>query len=213
MVSLNEPNILMAGSLMAPPPGRRRSLLDETSSLMDIKPYGSCDADPSEALASRIAASILREGYGVQAANSMVPLKVQDAVGRCLQEVSTTVDNEHPQWALPTYFADEFRSSTPSSDSDQFSDYSGCSNRKRTSDNAGDNDRNLFRYDQAQDGRERRDSRHRGLDQRKKAKAVDGSKAYPCPFRRRNPVMFNVRDHEHCAKRPFSDIPELKYAI
>lgn len=203
-----------AFDLMPPPPGRRRSLLDETTSLMNIKPYGSCDADPSEALASRIAASILREGYGVQAPSSTVPLKVQDAVGRCLQEVSTTVRNEHPQWALPTYYADNTRSSTPSSDSDQFSDFSGSKNRKRTSHNAGDEDRNLFRYDQAQDGRQRRGSGgHRNLDQRRKAKALAGPESYPCPFRRRNPVMFNVRDHEHCAKRPFSDLLELKRHI
>lgn len=198
---------------MDPPPGRRRSFLDETSSLMDIKPHASCDADPSAALTSRIAASILREGYGVQATKSTVPLKVQDAVGRCLQEVTTTVEDEHPQWALPTYYADKFRSSTPSSDSDQFPDYLGLNSRKKNFKRAGDNSETPSRYDQAQDGRERRGSGHRGLSQRRKARVLDGSQAYPCPFRRRSPVIFNIRDHEHCAKRPFSDIPELKYAM
>ncbi|KAK4147371.1 uncharacterized protein C8A04DRAFT_34091 [Dichotomopilus funicola] len=29
---------------------------------------------------------------------------------------------------------------------------------------------------------------------------------YPCPFRKRNPVRFNVREHEACAKAPFESI-------
>lgn len=210
MAYIHRSNILTTGSLMAPPPGRRRSFLDKTNSLMDIKPQASCDADPSAALTSRIAASILREGYGVQATRSTVPLKVQDAVGRCIKEVSTTVEDEHPQWALPKYYADEFRSSTPSSDSDHFSNCLGSDSR-RASDQAGDDSEHLFRYDQAQNNRARRTSGYRSLNQRRKAKVLDASKAYPCPFRRRSPVMFNVRDHEHCAKRPFSGITELKY--
>jgi hypothetical protein len=32
---------------------------------------------------------------------------------------------------------------------------------------------------------------------------------YPCPFRQRNPARFNVRDHEVCARAPFT-MRELK---
>lgn len=32
-----------------------------------------------------------------------------------------------------------------------------------------------------------------------------------CPFRKRNPVWFNVRDHQSCALVRFPDIPQLKY--
>ncbi|KXX75240.1 hypothetical protein MMYC01_208426 [Madurella mycetomatis] len=31
-----------------------------------------------------------------------------------------------------------------------------------------------------------------------------------CPFRKRNPVKFNVRDFQSCAVQPFPDIPQLK---
>lgn len=34
---------------------------------------------------------------------------------------------------------------------------------------------------------------------------------YPCPFRKRNPVRFNVRVYERCARAPFSSMTELKY--
>ncbi|KAK4466853.1 hypothetical protein QBC42DRAFT_258178 [Cladorrhinum samala] len=36
---------------------------------------------------------------------------------------------------------------------------------------------------------------------------------YPCPFRKRNPVRFNIRDHESCAKTPFDSILDLRRHI
>jgi hypothetical protein len=33
---------------------------------------------------------------------------------------------------------------------------------------------------------------------------------YPCPFRKRNPVRFNVRDHGRCANAPFNSMYELR---
>lgn len=36
---------------------------------------------------------------------------------------------------------------------------------------------------------------------------------YPCPFRKRNPVRFNIRDHERCAKGPFGSMSELRSVI
>ena len=33
---------------------------------------------------------------------------------------------------------------------------------------------------------------------------------YPCPFRKRNPARFNIRDHEGCARAPFDSILRLK---
>ncbi|KAK4643730.1 hypothetical protein QC761_405570 [Podospora bellae-mahoneyi] len=35
---------------------------------------------------------------------------------------------------------------------------------------------------------------------------------YPCPFRKRNPVRFNIREHESCAKAPFS-FTELRHHL
>lgn len=32
---------------------------------------------------------------------------------------------------------------------------------------------------------------------------------YPCPFRKRNPVRFNVREHEACAKAPFESVAAM----
>ncbi|ROW13545.1 hypothetical protein VPNG_04490 [Cytospora leucostoma] len=201
--------------LMAPPPGKRRSNLTQTTSLVDTKPHGSFDADPSEALTSRIAASILQEGYGVRAASATVPLKVQDAVDRCLQEVSTTVEDEHPQWALPTYHSGYPRSAIATPDFDQASDYSGSNGRNGTTDQPDEDSDVPFLYDQVQDRLERQGSQHHVIQRKNsmKARVLDATQAYPCPFRRRNPVVFNVRDQEQCARRPFADIQELKYVM
>jgi hypothetical protein len=37
-----------------------------------------------------------------------------------------------------------------------------------------------------------------------------GDMHFSCPFRKRNPVRFNVRDFQSCAVQPFPDIPQLK---
>jgi hypothetical protein len=33
---------------------------------------------------------------------------------------------------------------------------------------------------------------------------------FSCPFRKRNPLRFNVRDFQSCAVQSFPDIPQLK---
>lgn len=37
--------------------------------------------------------------------------------------------------------------------------------------------------------------------------------SYPCPFRKRNPARFNVRDHETCAREVFGSIGDLRYVV
>mgnify|MGYP006976733289 CR=1 FL=1 len=34
--------------------------------------------------------------------------------------------------------------------------------------------------------------------------------SYPCPFRKRNPVRFNIRDHESCARGIFTSLTDLR---
>lgn len=47
----------------------------------------------------------------------------------------------------------------------------------------------------------------------KKPKLSGITSNFSCPFRRRNPLRFNVRDHPKCALAPFSDITLLKYVF
>lgn len=41
----------------------------------------------------------------------------------------------------------------------------------------------------------------------------DAASAYPCPFRKRNPARFNVREHERCARAAFGTVGELRFVI
>ncbi|KAK4156594.1 hypothetical protein C8A00DRAFT_12481 [Chaetomidium leptoderma] len=50
------------------------------------------------------------------------------------------------------------------------------------------------------------------LDQSSGSPDVDMA-AYPCPFRKRNPSRFNIRDHESCARTPFDSVFGLKHHI
>jgi hypothetical protein len=44
---------------------------------------------------------------------------------------------------------------------------------------------------------------------RKRIKAEEDDE-FPCPFRKRNPHRFNIRDYEYCARAPFKNMSELK---
>lgn len=182
-----------------------------------MEPSDTVDADPSDALTSRIASSILRERYGVDSTEA-VPLKVQEAVRSCLRDVSSTVEHEYPQWGLPTYHpAKGSRSAknrfdkSPKSHSRKANSDAPRS-RKRGPTQPGEEDDDPFQYDKRNTVNGVGDQRDgiRELAIRKKAKLRDVLSGYPCPYRRRNPVLFNVREHEHCARRNFADMTELK---
>lgn len=201
---------------MAPPPGRRKNSVAKTDLLTDSYPH-TVDADPSAALTSRIAASILRDGYGVRGPKTTVPPKVQDAVQRCLQEVSTTVQKEHAPWALPQYRHRNSKAYPADSDmqsrmSEQLSEHDAAGSRTGYGASSGDEE-DPFAYDNS------KATMYKNLygfgkgDRGMRARLSDASRPYSCPFRKRNPIMFNVRDHENCAKRPFFGIQELKYVM
>lgn len=182
-----------------------------------VEPCDTVDADPSDALTSQIASSILRERYGVDSAEA-VPLKVQEAVRVCLRDVSSTVEHEHPQWRLPTYRPAKGSRSAKNGLDRSPKGHSRKANseaprsRKRGPTQPGDEDEDPFQYDEHSTGdglRNRRDGVSE-LALREKAKSQDVASGYPCPYRRRNPVLFNIRDHEHCARRNFADVTELK---
>lgn len=172
---------------------------------MNSEAIDSVDANPSDALTSQIASSILQERYGVRGTDA-APHKVQDAVRRCLQDVSATVQSDHPQWDLPRYPTRTVRSRTMRSRS---SSPRSELRPQRRGVRAAEEDENPFLYDGLGGPRERgqNDADH------KRTRGEDDSQGYPCPFRRRNPILFNVRDHETCAKRPFSSILDLKYVF
>lgn len=60
------------------------------------------------------------------------------------------------------------------------------------------------------------DSNGNGRGNKKLRSSVEppaSASKYSCPFRRRNPVKFNVRDYQSCAVQPLSDISQVKRHI
>lgn len=206
---------------MAPPPGKRRSCMTQPDvPALDalVEPCDTVDADPSEALTSQIASSILREKYGVDSADA-VPLKVQEAVRTCLRDVSSTVEEEHPQWGLPIYQSIKYvEADTAPAARYQKSHSEAPRGRTREPKRLVDDEDDPFAYKHRKKKKAGRscslqpgDVPGQALDEKKTtAWRESPTQGYPCPYRRRNPVLFNIRQREHCARRNFSDMAELK---
>lgn len=180
---------------MAPPPGRRRSCKVTQDDSCRPEPKETEDANPSEALTSQIASSIRQERNRARASGE-APLKAQQ--------------NEQPQWRTLKHRGQKSESSIPATKSPSArvaqKSRSLPPGRRQSED-----DDDPFAYDKL--NRENFTARRslspvRGVQKNDRHVTVH---EFPCPYRRRNPVLFNVRDHEHCARRPFSDLGELKY--
>lgn len=192
-------------SLMAPPPGKRRS----HKSTMNVEPVDSVDANPSETLTKQIASSVLQERYGPRNPNAAPP-KVQESVRRCLPDVSETNQSEEPRGDLPKYHSSNVRSALPGSrSSSRDSGY----RQKRFGVLTGEDD--SFLYERHANGRvpSMQVKRHDEPSSAIVGTSDNGAQGYPCPFRRRDPISFNVRDYESCGTRPFADMFELKYVL
>lgn len=181
---------------MAPPPGRRRSCKTTQDDSCRPEPEESEDANPSEALASQIASAIRQERHRARASDAPPP-KVQYTERSHGNTMKHRGQKSESSIAGPkstsTNVAPKPRSVPPA--------------RRQIED-----DDDPFLYDKlSRNDLSRRRSASPGTGVTKTGGQVNISE-FPCPYRRRNPVLFNVRDHEHCARRPFSDLGELKYA-
>lgn len=152
------------------------------------------DANPSEALTSQIASSIRQERNRVRASGEAL-LKVQQ--------------NEQPQWRALRHRGQKSESSIPASKSQSSTRVAQKSRSVPPGRRQSEDDDDPFAYDKLnQDNFTRRSLSPVGGVQKNDRQVTVHE--FPCPYRRRNPVLFNIRDHEHCARRPFSDLGELK---
>ncbi|KAJ4393764.1 hypothetical protein N0V93_002979 [Gnomoniopsis smithogilvyi] len=183
--------------LMAPPSGRRRSCKTTQDDSCRPEPKESEDANPSEALTSQIASAIRQERQRARASDA-APLKLQPnerPQGHALKHRGQKSESSIAASKLsPKRLAPKSRSVPPG--------------RRQAED-----DDDPFPYDKpSHHGFTGRASPSPEISATKIRSEVNMSE-FPCPYRRRNPVLFNVRDHEHCARRPFQDLGELKQHI
>lgn len=93
----------------------------------------------------------------------------------------------------------------------QSSNGGGSGTNKRKSEEIPGDTRDCSNEDQGSFGDEDQEDLQSHSSQKVK-KQRTGKKGgnFSCPFRKRNPIRFNVRDHESCALKPFTDFALLK---
>ncbi|PKS09164.1 hypothetical protein jhhlp_003778 [Lomentospora prolificans] len=167
-------------------------------------------------IVERICHMILREVHGIESSYAPVPLKVVDAVVRCLEDIET-VAHQHG-WssnrvcqAFPAGNSTWNSPGATSTSSSEQNGAGGANSRKRNSQQAGDGDDGYFNDSYGGNGGDEPCSPDDMS--RKKARTELQQAAFSCPFRKRNPLRFNIRDYEQCCRRPIIGIPELKRHI
>lgn len=181
---------------MAPPPGRRRSCKVTQDDSCRPESKETEDANPSQALTSQIASSIRQERSRARASQE-APLKNQQ-------------NEEPPKWHALKHRGQKSESSIPGRKSPSVR----AAQKSRSvppGRRPSEDDDDPFTYDKFnRDNLAARQSLSPVKSVERSGRHVTVHE-FPCPYRRRNPVLFNIRDHEHCARRPFSDLSELKY--
>jgi len=183
----------------------------------DETPTATSDVDIDlDASAHSLAKRILDDEFEIFLGRSEPPSDIVEAVRACLDEISLSLQDVQrlgvivPHTTAP--HSDKPASQPPSDPTTGNSGSHSRSNgqRKRSSQNLGGGDRDV----QEEDSGGEDDAAGGQPDtpqQRKKLKCEP--EEYPCPFRKRNPVRFNCRDFEYCAKAPFKSMTDLKYGI
>ncbi|KAK0629274.1 hypothetical protein B0T17DRAFT_597698 [Bombardia bombarda] len=203
------------------PTRRAASETTETQEIQSVPSaiveHAQTEARNHEGLASGIC-NVILENYGVDADNSSRTLLVRDAVTRCLDEISNLMEG-----TSPTYFSSLH---SPASVVSSLSAGGGLSGRlsrqsagrrsiysKRRAQFLGLPDDDNLGLDAWDDGSVSNSLHRAGRDSPVSDTRADNQLQYPCPFRRRNPVRFNIRDRPDCARAPFYSLTQLKYHI
>ncbi|CCC09813.1 unnamed protein product [Sordaria macrospora k-hell] len=174
------------------------------------------DAPSEGELASEISAAILKQTEENAAAEQpSTTLKIWGAVARCLEEITVSLGPPNPSApvvsAPPSIAGAPQLRATPSirrmSNSVQ-----SVGSRRTFYDVGARNDlasrhRRVMSSSSIRSGRQDRDSETTyGMDEQ-------GAEEYSCPFRVRNPVRFNIRDHEVCAMTSFESLADLRHHV
>lgn len=166
---------------------------------------------PPKDASRRVLSYTLDVVFGLAIDNvTQVPTRCRSVVDNFISDMAWAVDQEPGQKQVPRYecAADLTRLATNSS---MGSSATAASQRssprsdkgKRKSRDSGDDDQDGD--DECDDEPKKR--RDAGPSKRAKLDPVRLS----CPFRKKNPLRFNVRDHRLCALTVFTDTAELRY--
>jgi hypothetical protein len=172
---------------------------------------------PEQQLTEDICHLVLQQAFGVDLQDLTFAGDALESVGRCLEELSSVVDSDRalglaaPLRSVP---AGDRQSVTPGEQSGEYrQNRSSRKSRGKRRANSNDNEDRDGGY-----GSDDQDDANSGGDdsspaRSKKIRIEPPDNRYPCPYRKRNPLRFNVRDHTTCATASFSDLTNLKRHI
>jgi hypothetical protein len=140
---------------------------------------------------------------------SLVPTKCRSLVSNFISDMAWAVEQGIGQKQVPKYDdADINRLPTNASTS---SSATGSSQRSSTrSDKGKRKSRNCGHDDEDGDDECDDNGKRRGEPGPSKRPKLESSFRMSCPYRKKNPLRFNVRDHRLCALTVFTDTAELR---
>ena len=171
---------------------------------------------PDDAVVEDLCERFLEQGFGMELSDLHDRSAAWRAVHSCLHELWEIIQADGLRNGIHNaiHGSGPTRSSTTGSET---GDQDGSRKRRRGfgedgpgHDGAG---HGSGEYGDDGDGDDDSGRRPRASESGKRSKKPPVEEKYACPFRKRNPLRFNVRDYTPCALSPFSDIPSMKYAI
>jgi hypothetical protein len=165
------------------------------------------DNDEMDGQSDQIARMILKEGFNLRLGFSEPPADIVDAVRDCLEGISLSLQRARGMGFLSAAASSESPASsaaTPSSGT--LSRNQSKASRKRASRNRSNRDDDDLHEEESEGEGGAEAGVQTEPGNRKKPKLDQ----YPCPFRKRNPLRFNCREWEYCAKAPFKSMTDLK---
>lgn len=171
----------------------------------------SCDsgtAAPEQSI--RVLKSILNEEFGLRLGQAEPPEEMVDAVSICMDQLSLTRQRYRQEgFIVPinTFHApgDSHEETTPSETRGSGGKLPVASKKRSAEDPRRDEGDGPPGEDGKEDGE--RSSFGPNDPRTQKRPKVE---LYPCPFRKHNPIKFNIREWEYCARAPFKGKTELK---
>ncbi|KAK0710015.1 hypothetical protein B0T26DRAFT_430558 [Lasiosphaeria miniovina] len=176
----------------------------------------SCDsgaAAPERSI--RVLKSILDEEFGLRLGKAEPPEDMVDAVSRCMDNLSLSRHRYRQEgFIVPinTFHVpgDSHEQTTPPETTSRGSGGKlPIASKKR---NADDPRRDEGDGPPGEDGKEEGERSSFGPNDPRSQKRAK-VELYPCPFRKHNPIKFNIREWEYCARAPFKGKTELKKHI
>lgn len=183
---------------------------DEVGSVADEASPGACPEDETCSTADEISRTILEQVYDLHLPCADPPVEIREAVQRCLREISELLD-EGRRFGMLLPSNECARNPGRSSGFEaSFGTPGGLSqnDRKRSSGQAWNDDGDS---DEPGDSRDDDASRHGKQSQNQDRSKRPKANLYACPYRKRNPLRFNIRDHPYCCQKGFEDINQVKY--